>query len=44
MLCWFEEGEAASDAVYLCDVIGSRDIWEHHYEFCLWVSRKAGKF
>lgn len=38
MLCWFEEGEAASDAMCLYDVTGSRDIWVHHYEFHLWVS------
>lgn len=41
MLCRFEEGEAASGAVCLCDVTGSRDIQEHRDEFHLWASRKA---
>lgn len=38
MLCWFEEGEVASDAVCLCDVTGSRDVLVHHYKFHLWMS------
>lgn len=39
------KGRVASDALYLCDVTGSRDIWVHHCEFHLWVSlEQQGSF
>lgn len=37
MLGWYEEEEVASDAMCLCDVTGSRDIWAHHGECHLFL-------